>query len=79
MDTTIVLFVVNGLLAVIMYFMKLAHDGLRENLKDHQMQLEHIKDKYYKKEDFKEFKEELWFRLDEMKLDFKREIERLHK
>ncbi|HET8685506.1 MAG TPA: hypothetical protein VFM18_02440, partial [Methanosarcina sp.] len=61
------------------FFMKLAHDSLREELKEHKADIEKIKDSYIKKEDFREFKDELFVRLDEIKLDVRRDIERLSK
>ncbi|HET8688198.1 MAG TPA: hypothetical protein VFM18_16310 [Methanosarcina sp.] len=59
--------------------MKLAHDNLKEELKEHKADIEKIKDSYIKKEDFREFKDELFVRLDEIKLDVRRDIERLSK
>lgn len=38
-----------------------------------------VKEKYYKKEDFLEFKRELWSRLDKMEEDFKQQIMELKK
>ncbi len=66
METLIVSFVLNGLLGVTMYLMKLSHEHTKEELKDLKKSVENVKDTYYKKEDFKEFKEELWNRLDRM-------------
>ncbi len=75
METLIVSFVLNGLLGLAMYLMKNAHEHTREELKDLKKSVENVKDTYYKKEDFKEFKEELWNRLDRMEFQLvKKEI-----
>ena len=83
MDLTAVLsifsLVANFLMGMIMFFMKYASDDLRDKLKSHQEAIDKIKDEYIKKEDFREFKEELFVRLDTMKIDLNKEIERLIK
>ncbi|HET8686203.1 MAG TPA: hypothetical protein VFM18_06010 [Methanosarcina sp.] len=79
MPLEVVPYLINLLLGVIMFFMKLAHDNLKEELKEHKADIEKIKDSYIKKEDFREFKDELFVRLDEIKLDVRRDIERLSK
>ena len=78
-DVYIYSFIVNGLLGLVMYFMKMSNDNMKADVKELQQEIKHVKDTYYKKEDFREFKEELWLRLDEIKMDFKREVERLQK
>lgn len=60
-----------------MFFAKYTVDDLKDKLKVHQEAIDRIRDTYIKREDFREFKEELFVRLDEMKLDFKHEVERL--
>ncbi len=62
-----------------MFFMKIAHDNLKEQIKEHKQDIDKIKDTYIKKEDFREFKEELFVRLDEIKLDVRRDLERISK
>lgn len=78
-DVYIYSFIINGLLGLVMYFMKMSNDALKGDVKELQQEIKHVKDTYYKKEDFREFKEELWLRLDEIKMDFKRELERVSK
>lgn len=62
-----------------MFFMKISYDAVKDQLKEHKQDIDKIKDTYIKKEDFREFKEELFVRLDEIKLDVRRDIERLSK
>ena len=62
-----------------MFFMKISYDSVKDQLKEHKQDIDKIKDTYIKKEDFREFKEELFVRLDEIKLDVRRDIERLSK
>lgn len=78
--------VANFMMGIIMFFIKFASDELKdkfraqqEAFKMQQAAIDKIKDEYIKKEDFREFKEELFIRLDEIKIDFKREVERLQK
>lgn len=73
-DAYILSFIINGLLAVAMYFMKQAHDTTKEQLKEQRSDITHIKDTYFKKEEFREFKEELWTRFDKMEVAFERRL-----
>ena len=66
-------------MGIIMFFMKSSYDAVKDQLKEHKQDIDKIKDTYIKKEDFREFKEELFVRLDEIKLDVRRDIERLSK
>ena len=75
----IISFIVNGLLAVILYFMKTSADSVKEQLKEQRHEISHIKDHYFKKEEFREFKEELWTRFDKMEHAFERRLLELHK
>lgn len=83
---TIFLLVVNGLLGVICYFLKTEHINLKDTIKATNIrcdtlfnELQTVKDKYFKKEDFSEFKKELWARLDRMEDDFTRQIQEIRK
>ena len=64
----------NGLFGVGMYFMKIAHDATKERLTKTETQIDSIRDHYFKKEDFREFKEELWVRLDRMENAFEAKL-----
>lgn len=62
----IVSFFINGLLGIAMFFMKTNHDNTKESINTLRADLELLKTTTIKKEDFREFKEELWRRLDNM-------------
>jgi len=71
MENTYVLsFLINGLLGIAMFFMKLHNDQTKEALTNLRADLELVKTTTMKKEDFREFKEELWKRLDRMEDTF---------
>jgi hypothetical protein len=57
---------INALLGIAMFFMKATHDNTKETITLLRADLELLKSTTIKKEDFKEFKEELWRRLDNM-------------
>lgn len=75
MDTTIILFILNAFMGVIMWFMKTTITDLKEGMKEQTRQIDLLKDTSFKKSDFSEFKTDLWLRLDEMKADFRRALE----
>lgn len=68
--------VINGLLAIIMMFMKAAIGDIKDKLVKQDEALERVKENYTKKEDYMSFKTELWSRLDEMKADFLRALDK---
>jgi len=76
-DSFIISFIINGLLGVAMFFMKLSSDTVKDDIKTIKTDLKEIRDTFYKKEDFKDFKEELWLRLDRMEADFTKQITEL--
>ena len=83
---SIILLVFNGLLGLVSYLLKLEHKALKDDNKDLwveckliRKELDIVKDKYFKKEDFTEFKKELWARLDRMEDDFTRQIQEMRK
>lgn len=53
------------------YFMQQAQNTTKEKLVELRDDVEHVKDKYFKKEDFRDFKQELWSRLDKMEESIK--------
>jgi septation ring formation regulator EzrA len=65
-NSTILSIILNGALGVAVYFMKIAHTQTKETLQHLREDVEHVKEKYFKKEDFRDFKQELWNRLDKM-------------
>lgn len=54
--------------------MKTTIDDLKEVARSNKQDIEHIKEKYFKKEDFMEFKSELWKRLDRFEEDIKAQV-----
>jgi len=62
-----------------MYFMKLNNDAIRERMAKNEEDMNKVKDTYFKKEDFREFKDELWTRLDKMENTFERRLHEVAK
>lgn len=73
-DVYVISFIINGLLGVAMYFMKQANDAANERLSKVEGEVSKIKDTTVKKEDFREFKEELWLRFDKMEVAFEKKL-----
>ena len=63
---TIVLFVINVVLGVAMWALKQTFSQIKDQATEHSRAINHIKEHYFKKEDFREFKEELWSRFDKL-------------
>lgn len=63
---SILLFALNVISGVVMWLLKTAYSDLKEQTKDNRAAVDLLNREAYKKEDFKEFKEELWRRFDEM-------------
>lgn len=57
---------VNLLLGGMVWLMRQAYLEIKDEQKLHKIELDKVKDTYFKKEDFKEFKDELWTRLDKL-------------
>lgn len=74
METWILSLVANAILGLIAYTMKTTIDDLKEVARSNKQDIEHIKEKYFKKEDFMEFKSELWKRLDRFEEDIKAQV-----
>lgn len=66
MEWNVVSWVLNGLLGLGVYLLKTAHNDIKDELKAHQKEIDSIKDNYLRKEDFKEFRDELWRKLDKI-------------
>ena len=67
--------VLNLILGGAMYLLKGAHADLKESVKDAHQEISKIKETTIKKEDFREFKTELFDRLDKMETIFARQKE----
>jgi len=79
MDNFTISFILNGLLGIVMFFMKQSNDATKERIAKAEEEISKIKDSTVKKEDFREFKEELWVRFDKMELSFNKQLEGLNK
>ncbi len=74
MNELILSLIINGLLGVSMYFMKQNGDVVKKQLEDQRADINHIKENYFKREEFRDFKDELWVRLDKMEHTFERRL-----
>jgi hypothetical protein len=70
---------VNLLLGGVIWFMKQAYAEIKETQKEQKHELDKVKDTYFKKEDFREFKDELWVRLDRMEINWSDKLNELRK
>lgn len=70
---------VNLLLGGVLWFMKQSYAELKEQVKENKQELDRVKDTYFKKEDFREFKDELWTRLDRMEINWTTQLNELRK
>ncbi len=71
--------VLNILLGGVIWFMKQAYQEVKETQKELRQELNTVKDTYFKKEDFREFKDELWTRLDKMEINWSEKLNELRK
>lgn len=82
MEATILTYgglVINLLLGGVIWFMKQAYTDVKETVREQQKELDRVKDTYFKKEDFREFKDELWTRLDRMEINWTSKLNELRK
>lgn len=70
-------YILNGLLGVAMYFMKLAHDTTRESIKELKLEIKEVRDTALRREDFHDFRDQLWGRLDKMEADVSKQLSEL--
>jgi uncharacterized membrane-anchored protein YjiN (DUF445 family) len=75
LDNQIVEWVVGGLIALVAWLGKMQINSLQKRINDQESKIEHIKETYFKKEDFKEFKQELWTRMDKMEIAMEAKID----
>lgn len=62
----IALFLFNGVLGITMWLLKQSYTEVKEQLKNNTRAIDNVKEHYFKKEDFRDFKEELWKRFDKL-------------
>lgn len=79
MEPITISYVLNGVLALLGYLMRTTLTDLKNDNTRLWKEVTHIKDTYFKKEDFSEFKQELWKRFDRLEDDMKARVEELRK
>lgn len=73
---SVVLFIVNGVMGVFMWFMKSTLNDLKEQDKELRQEINRMKETSFTKQDFSEFKFDLYGRLDELKKDVFRALDK---
>ena len=76
---SIALLLLQALFGVVMYLLKTSNDTAKEEIKLLKAEVKEIRDKAFFKEDFLDFRNQLWGRLDKMEADFKTQIWELKK
>ena len=71
MEAELLKWVVFGIMGVSIWFMKRTIDGYDTRLKEQQKEIAEIRRDYLHRDDFKEFKMELWNMFNEIKQDIK--------
>jgi len=74
--TEIIGWIVSALLGIVMMLGKSQIDSVQKRLENVEDQIDAIKEDYFKKEDFREFKQELWARLDKMESSFENRLDK---
>ena len=62
-----------------MFFMKTSADTTKDRINKLETSLDHLRDTTFKKEDFREFKDELWVRMDKMEVAFEKRFQQMDK
>jgi Ni,Fe-hydrogenase III large subunit len=66
-----VLFGANILIGIVMYFMKMSHDNSKEQIKELKTEVKELRDTAFRKEDFREFKQEIAGMFQELRSEIK--------
>ena len=74
--TDIALSIIGVLFGVVGFMFKTQLNDLKRTDEKHSDAIDHIKENYFKKVDFTEFKNELWARLDKFEEDIKSKLEK---
>lgn len=72
----ILTYLVTGVGGLAVYLLKEQINDLKDANKKHAEDIDHIKENYFKKVDFSEFKSELWARLDRFEADVKEQLKK---
>lgn len=76
MDSQYIQYILMGLMGVVMWFLRTTLADVKDQLKEQRHELNTVKEQSFKKSDFIDFKTDLWIRLDEMKADFRRALDK---
>lgn len=58
-----------------MWFLKDAYNEQRQKIKELEQSLDRVRDTYFKKEDFREFKDELWTKLEKIEVQVQKKFQ----
>lgn len=72
----ILTYLVTGVGGLALYLLKEQINDLKDANKKYAEDIDHIKENYFKKVDFSEFKSELWARLDRFEADVKEQLKK---
>lgn len=70
----IVFFLVQTLTGFALWSLKTAYQDLKKQNEKLDDELQHVRETYFKKEDWKDFRDELWNRLDKMERVFEEKL-----
>jgi len=74
--TEIIGWIVSALLGIVMMLVKMQNDSIQRRIEILEDQIVEVKEEYFRKEDFREFKQELWARLDRMETSFESRLDK---
>jgi len=74
--TEIIGWIVSALLGIVMMLVKMQNDSIQRRIEILEDQIVEVKEEYFRKEDFREFKQELWARLDKMETSFESRLDK---
>jgi hypothetical protein len=75
MESQYIHYALEALFGVAVYLIKTNYETLKERIASSEKEISHLKEVTIRKEDFREFKDELWTRLDKMELSFDRKLQ----
>lgn len=79
MTESLISLIISGLIGIAMFFMKQANESLKDRVKTVEDRLQSVEKTTVLKEDFREFKEELWNRFDKMEIAFDKKLDEIKK
>lgn len=73
-EASVVLSIITGLMGIVMWFMRQTLADVKQEQKDQLKELNYVKEHYFRRADFLDFKDELFARLDRDHAQIIREI-----